>query len=319
MAGVADGLFVNPLTNPIFFEVAWRFFWVFVAGLILIFILNKFKFKDLMKKELGKRYLSWLMIGFIFMSFVFLGGIPSLILIFILMVLAINEIGNMAKLPKANIIAMYILAVLSVVTASYFESRFYMLPILFFTILTTLTIRRNDKKGFFALAVSLYTSIWIIFFLSHFILLGHLNNTLDNTKALLIMIGFAVPLADVGAYVFGKLFSKTFLVKYKIADKISPHKIWAGMFGDFVGAGIGIWIMSFALSSYFSILQMFIIAIVIGIFSVVGDMNESLLKRYFNVKDSGKMIPGHGGILDRIDSVLRVVVVVYYLSVLFLL
>jgi len=318
MVGIRDASFVNPLQNPIFYDVAWRFLWVFVAGFLLILILNKFRLKGLMQKELGKRYLSWLVIGVLFMGFVFLGGLPALILSFVLMVLAISEIGMMAKLPKINVWAMYILAALSVITASYFEAKFYMLPILYFTILTTLTIRRNDKKGFFALAVSLYTSIWIIFFLSHFILLGHLNNSLDNTKALLLMIGFAVPLADVGAYVFGKLFSKSFLVKYKIADKISPHKIWAGMIGDFVGAGIGIWIMSFALSSYFSFWQMFILAIAIGIFSVVGDMNESLLKRYFNVKDSGKLIPGHGGILDRIDSVLRVVVVVYYLSVLFL-
>ncbi|MEM4271388.1 MAG: CDP-archaeol synthase, partial [Candidatus Pacearchaeota archaeon] len=101
---------------------------------------------------------------------------------------------------------------------------------------------------------------------------------------------------------------------FKVAENISPKKIWAGVFGDIIGACIGILIMFFALKNYFNYFEMVILAILIGLFSLVGDMNESLVKRYFNVKDSSSLIPGHGGILDRIDSVLRVIVVVYYFS-----
>ena len=55
MVGIRDASFVNPLQNPIFYDVAWRFLWVFVAGFLLILILNKFRLKGLMQKELGKR------------------------------------------------------------------------------------------------------------------------------------------------------------------------------------------------------------------------------------------------------------------------
>ena len=221
----------------------------------------------------------------------------------------------MAKLPQVYFYSLVFLALASVIISSFFEAKFYMLPILFFAILTFITVRRNEIKGFSYLTISLYSSIWIIFFLCHFTLLGHLNNGLDNTKSLLFLVGFAVPLADIGAYVFGKIFSKIeTLNKFKIASNISPKKIWAGMFGDIIGAGVGILIMYFAIESYFSAIQLVLLAIIIGIFSVIGDMNESLVKRYFGVKDSSNMIPGHGGILDRIDSVLRVIVIVYYFS-----
>jgi phosphatidate cytidylyltransferase len=295
--------------------VITRFIWLFAAGFVLILLLKKFDFSGLWKGELGKRYLSWLVIGLVFMLFVFLGGIPSLIFIYLIMILAIWEIYKMARLPKSYFYTLIILAAISVIVTSFLEIKFYILPLIYFASLTTLTIRRNDPKGFSNLAVSLYSSIWIIFFLCHFILLGHLNNDLDSTKALLFMVGFAVPLADIGAYVFGRMFSKIeFLNKFKIADKISPKKIWAGVIGDIIGAGIGIWIMYFAVGSYFSILQLATLACLIGFFSVMGDMTESLVKRYFKVKDSSDMIPGHGGILDRIDSVLRVIVIVYYFS-----
>jgi phosphatidate cytidylyltransferase len=308
-----DPNFLNPLLNPILIDVVKRFFWVFIAGFILILLLKKFSLKGLWQGELGKRYLSWLVIGSIFMIFIFLGGIPSLIFMFVIMVLGLYEFSRISKMPKVYFYALLALAIFSIIISSFFENRFYMLPIFYFAILTTLTIRTNNPKNFSNLAISMYSAIWIIFFLCHFILLGHLNNNIDNTKALLLMVGFAVPLSDIGAYVFGRMFSKiSFLNKFKIADKISEKKIWPGVLGDIIGAGIGIWIMYFTVGSYFSIFELVVLACLIGIFSVIGDMNESLIKRFFKVKDSGNIIPGHGGILDRIDSILRVIVIVYY-------
>jgi phosphatidate cytidylyltransferase len=310
-----DPNFINPLSNPIFIEVVKRFFWVFLLGLVLIFVLNKFSFREIWKKELGKRYLSWLVLGVILLFFISVGGILSLVFLFLITILAIFELVKMSNLPKTYWYGLIFLSFVSIIIVSFFPQNFYMLPILYFMVWTLIPIRINDKKGFFNSSVSLYASIWIIFALCHFVLLGHLNNSFDNTKALLFLVLFAVPLADIGAYVFGRMFSKIeFFNKFKIAENISPKKIWAGILGDIIGAGIGIWIMYFAIQNYFSIVQMIVLALLIGFFSVMGDLNESMVKRYFNVKDSSNIIPGHGGVLDRIDSILRVIVIVYYFA-----
>ncbi len=306
---------INPLTNPIFFEIIKRFIIVFILGFLLILVLKKFNLKNLWKGELGRRYISWLVIGLILMTFIFLGGIPSLIFLFLVMGLALYELSDMAKLPKLYFYTLLAMALGSIIVTSYFPEKFYILPIFYFTILAGVVIKLNDKRGFFNSSVALYSSIWIIFFLCHFILLGHLNNQIDNTKSLLFLLVFAVPLADIGAYVFGKAFSKIkYLNKFRIAENISPNKIWVGIVGDFIGAGLGIWIMYFTIRNYFSIWQLIILAYLIGFFSVMGDLNESMVKRYFKVKDSSNLLPGHGGILDRIDSILRVIVVVYYFA-----
>jgi len=315
-----DPNIINPITNPLFYPILQRFIWLFIAGLVLIWALNKFKFRGLWQGELGKRYLSWLVIGALSIFVIFLGGIPSLCLVLAIILLSLFEIKKIAQLPNFYFIYLCVFSAVSVIIASYFEGIFYMLPLMYFLGLTTVSIKLNDRKGLFNLSLSLYAAIWIIFALCHFILLGHLNNNIDfalgigDTNALLFLIGFAVPLADIGAYVVGKAFSKTYFKRFKIADKISPNKTYAGVLGDIIGAAIGIWIMYFAVKNYFSILELVILACMIGFFSVIGDLNESLFKRYFGVKDSGNLIPGHGGILDRIDSVLRVIVIVYYFS-----
>ncbi len=108
--------------------------------------------------------------------------------------------------------------------------------------------------------------------------------------------------ADIGAYFSGKKFGKT-----KLAPAISPGKTLEGL----IGAIIATTIFSAIASFYFdldhqAILLLLALSFVLTLISVVGDLYESILKREYGVKDSGRILPGHGGILDRIDSVLAV-------------
>ena len=308
----ADPNFINPLANPILLPIIYRFGIVFLAGLILIFVLNKFKFKGIWKTNLGKRYFSWLIIAVIYTTAVLFGGYPALAVLLLFMILALWEVSKIAKLPKMYSYSLYFLAGASIYVSSFHPKNFYMLPLFYFIVLGIISIRENKSNGFSNLSLSLFATIWIIFSLSHFILLGHLNNEIDSTKSLLILVALAVSLSDIGAYIVGKGFSKTFLNKYKIAEKISPNKTYAGILGNILGAGAGVAIMYFAIKSYLTISQMIVLSILIGLFSVVGDLTESLFKRYYNRKNSSSIIPGHGGILDRIDSVLRVILIIYY-------
>jgi phosphatidate cytidylyltransferase len=111
--------------------------------------------------------------------------------------------------------------------------------------------------------------------------------------------------ADTGGYFFGRFFGK-----HKLAPKISPKKTIEGAIGGIIVATIGVVLVgSLALSIplYWTIP----LGIVLSIASILGDLFESWMKRRFDTKDSGKLIPGHGGLLDRIDSFLAVSLVTY--------
>jgi phosphatidate cytidylyltransferase len=105
--------------------------------------------------------------------------------------------------------------------------------------------------------------------------------------------------ADIGAYFSGRFFGKR-----KLAPQISPGKTWAGVYGAFVAsalvAAIGGWLLDVR---DLRLLGLVVLAAVVVAASVVGDLLESLMKRHAQVKDSGTLFPGHGGLLDRMDSV----------------
>ncbi len=87
----------------------------------------------------------------------------------------------------------------------------------------------------------------------------------------------------------------------KLAPKISPNKTWAGFFGGLAGALIVSWVIA-AWFGYSITTKFIVLVLGLAIISQIGDLAESALKRHFDVKDSGNLIPGHGGVLDRIDG-----------------
>lgn len=103
--------------------------------------------------------------------------------------------------------------------------------------------------------------------------------------------------ADSGAYMFGRLFGK-----HKLAPKVSPGKTWEGFFGGLLTSAIIAWL--FGLWAPLSVTPsvLLVCSVIAALASVLGDLTESMFKREAGIKDSGNLIPGHGGILDRIDS-----------------
>jgi len=106
-------------------------------------------------------------------------------------------------------------------------------------------------------------------------------------------------MGDTGAYFAGR-----FLGRHKLYEKISPNKTWEGAIGGGVTAVVGAFVVRAIALPQLTVLDCVLLGIVVDAFGVCGDLCESMLKRSFGVKDSGWIMPGHGGILDRIDALL---------------
>ncbi len=114
--------------------------------------------------------------------------------------------------------------------------------------------------------------------------------------ALILSVTWA---GDTGAYFSGRALGKT-----KLFERVSPKKTWEGFAGGFVGSIVGALIVQRLGLPNLPVMHAVILGGLLNVFGVVGDLVESMLKRAYGVKDSGWIMPGHGGILDRVDSIL---------------
>jgi len=152
-----------------------------------------------------------------------------------------------------------------------------------------------------------------IFVALPFALLNFIPFTLSGQYQPLILLAVFVVIwvNDTGAYLTGITFGKR-----RLFERISPKKSWEGFFGGAIFALLPAYIFSLFISEL-SLLEWIIFAQIIVVFGTFGDLIESLLKRTLNVKDSGNIIPGHGGLLDRFDSMLLAVPAIFmYLQLL---
>jgi phosphatidate cytidylyltransferase len=169
-------------------------------------------------------------------------------------------------------------------------------------------------------AYSLMAFLYLPWMLGYFLLLRYHphDDTLGIwTLTLPLLATFAT---DVGAYFIGRFFGRN-----KLAPTISPGKTVEGSIGGIVSSFVVLLIYTsivrhFYPESAFALLQpleLFVFSLLLSLAAQLGDLTESMLKRYCGVKDSGSFLPGHGGLLDRMDSVLFSVPLAYYLLVIF--
>lgn len=172
----------------------------------------------------------------------------------------------------------------------------------------------KDKNPLNTLAYSvlglLYVAgpIWIMVYMYY-----------ESSPAVILAMFIMIWLNDTGAYIVGSLLGRK-LIPYKMFPRISPKKSWAGFVGGLFFTVTSSFVFINIFGKYYqgiNIMEMIGFAIVVVIFATWGDLIESLIKRTLGVKDSGNLIPGHGGILDRIDSLLFVLpaILCYWLIV----
>tara|TARA_B100000941_G_scaffold249473_1_gene195383 strand:- start:3485 stop:4312 length:828 start_codon:yes stop_codon:yes gene_type:complete len=244
-------------------------------------------------------------------------GIPSVLLILneggqiffialtVIALICINEFYGIAKSKELE--PNIILGNLSVVAISYLYFNIYqnsLVEFLFISFLVVIAIIffesfKNSKKPLLNISVTFMGVFYIGVLFTSLIALRQYDS-FNGTYFSLAMI-VSVWICDSFAYIFGKLFGKM-----KLIERLSPKKTVVGFIAGMGGAFISMYSLN-----YFDIIQydlslksIFIFAFIIGFFGQWGDIAESMLKRDANIKDSGKILLGHGGFLDRCDSLI---------------
>jgi phosphatidate cytidylyltransferase len=175
-----------------------------------------------------------------------------------------------------------------------------------------LLLRRQKEGAFIGWAWTIAGILYVGWLLSYFVAL----RGVDDGRNWVFFALFATFGSDTAAFFVGKA-----LGRHHLVPSISPGKSWEGAIGGIFGAIIVS--LLFTLPTLFtspnplyihdfSYWQAILLGLLVSIFGQLGDLVESLLKRNMGVKDSGKLLPGHGGFLDRIDSIVFAGIVVYY-------
>lgn len=244
---------------------------------------------------------------------IFLGQKTYYLFLLIAMFLSLREFSNMVKLSVFYKSYLYILSF----GFFWVNSKYYILPYngtvtifiitLSFSILLIYELFKNDHKNtILNISKVLISFVYISISFSLATKIPS-QKTLYYSPEVIFMLFISIWTNDTFAYIFGNLFGKT-----KLLEKISPKKTIEGFLGGMLMSFLLIFIFKNFTKTNLSTLDIFMIIFISVFFGTIGDLVESMFKRVNNVKDSGKIIPGHGGILDRLDSFIFSVPFIYF-------
>lgn len=301
----------NPFGHPLFVPTAVRIGGLLILAAVIILVLERRNLRRVRESHLAQRVISWAMMAPVFSVSVFAGGVIALGLVMFLSIQGIREFAGLVRLEAAYRRALIGYGVFALVVTGAWGHRFFLfLPLGFFALASLLPLFRMQSPGrqpggeLIQLSATALGYVWIPLFLSYFVLIGR---TEPDAVAILLLLGFAVALSDVLAFTVGKVAGGP-----KLASGVSPNKTWAGAAGNVAGAYLGFWVMGFAVPGGWSAASVAALPLVIAVGALWGDLVESLVKRGLGAKDAGGMLPGFGGLLDRIDSLLLAMPLGYY-------
>jgi len=252
-----------------------------------------------------KRALSGILFVSVLIFSILYSKISFIVLFFILMIFCLYEFKKMIQLKSVfpyligTLLFVFgnILGVEDIPKKMIFD---YVGVALFFTIFITFaSILFAKKEEVISHLGKIYLSIiYIVVPFTLIVKIPFLNTTFNYVNTTILGVFLLIWTNDTFAYLVGKNFGK-----HKLLERISPNKTIEG----FIGGMIFTFVLSFILAQQFttlSLIQWIVIAGIVSIFGVLGDLIESMFKRQAGVKDSSNFIPGHGGFLDRFDSVI---------------
>jgi phosphatidate cytidylyltransferase len=248
----------------------------------------------------------WLAMIPVILLAVFLGRIPTIVFFTILAVFAFKEFAratglysdwSMTGVAYCGIVTLGIVTLVHDPTLAVpgWYGMFMATPVYLVTAILLVPILRNRTMGQLqSIALAIVGFIYIGWMFGHVAFLANSKYAYGYLFYLLV----AVEVNDVAAFVCGKLFGHR-----KFRSEISPNKTWGGAIGALVVSLILPWLLRFSFP-HFGPVELVLAGLIVGIGGQLGDLSMSVIKRDVGVKDMGALIEGHGGILDRIDSLI---------------
>ncbi|GAC1636346.1 MAG: hypothetical protein NVS4B2_24630 [Chloroflexota bacterium] len=221
----------------------------------------------------------------------------------------LREYLSLVHLAQTYAVVLVLTGLLAAPVALVSLHAFLLLPFVLFIVGTLQPLLFADAGGVRSLAFAALGWGYVSWFLAHLMLL---DTYVPGGQGILLALGLGVALSDVGAFAIGKTVGR-----HKVSPRLSPTKTLEGVLGNFVGAYLGIGIMAFALPSGLRATLLWILPPLIAIGSLWCDLLESSMKREFAVNDAGAWLPGFGGLLNRIDSLIMVGPPAFYLLKIF--
>ena len=296
---------------------------LFIVGLIFgilslvslgLFIFGKIKPKTNIK-ELKDRTKSWWVMSAMFIGATIFSTKISYIAIAFLSFVAFREIYSLLGFRQSDRRAIF-WAFLAIPIQYYlaylgwYGAFIIFIPVVMFLFLPLRLTLKGDTKGIITSMASLQWILMLtVFGISHMaylLSLPDLEGFSAGGRGLLLFLVFLTEINDVMQFVWGKLFGK-----HKIIPKISPNKTWEGFIGGIISTtaiGYGLGFLTPLCTEY-----LLLVSFLVAIAGFVGDIVMSSIKRDVGVKDTGTAIPGHGGVLDRIDSLAYTAPVFFHL------
>ena len=276
-----------------------------IGGVVLAFL------RLVLKRETAsmfQTYWSWILMAGIGLLAVFLGRIPTIVGVTLLSIFAFKEFARASGLYRdwwmtgavyTGIIAVGIASLVShprgEEPGTGWYKFFVAVPVFAIALILIIPVLRNRARGELQrMSLAIVGFIYMGWMFGH---LGFLANA-RSAYGYLCFIIFATAVCDVSAFTFGKIFGR-----HPLRSEISPNKTWEGAAGAFAVAMILPWVLRFSFP-FFGPRELILTGLIVGIGGQLGDLSISVIKRDIGTKDMAATIPGHGGILDRIDSLI---------------
>jgi phosphatidate cytidylyltransferase len=295
----------NPFANPLFLPVFLRVLLLIAVGLVAVLVAQRRSLRVWRRSTLFLRARTWLVIGPLFVVAVFAGGVVAFLLATYVVLQGLSEFVRIAGISRAYAYLLLLWGEVGLLVAALQREFFLLLPFGFVILLTLVPVLAGRVAAAHRqVADTLFGYVYIGLPMAYIVLVKSAEPWGLN---FLVIVTVSVAISDIAAYAVGAA-----LRGPKLVPRIDPTKTWSGALGNLVGAALGVSLLWVAVPRAWPFAAVVVLVVVLAVGSLWGDLAESLVRRAFRTQVAPGFLPGYGGVLDRVDSLLMAFPLCYY-------